>query len=286
MRALAVLLWLCGCGAKTAPPTPSGPPASLVASRAGTDDVIVAQVNGRPVWGSCVAAQATHGVGRDAALHQCVGFELLAQAAEARGYALDREVANATRDALVNQLIAREFEDKYKTPAELGDTWTRLYQKNRWRLEHPEVRGSAYVRVQDEGIAKEIAAALGRERGLMPPHIQDIAERVAAGRTKVEFGVVPPDIQHGRLDATYTGALFSIPEVGRTAPPVHTRWGWDIVLFESVIPAASGKPDEIAAQLLPDVKRAYFPIWVNKIAQGLGVKIEVIEKNVAALENL
>jgi len=70
MRARVILL---GCVAAASPP-------------AGPGDAVVATVGGRPVWASCVAAQAARGTRtRRAALGECVDFELLAQAAEARG---------------------------------------------------------------------------------------------------------------------------------------------------------------------------------------------------------
>ena len=51
-----------GSGPELPPPRPIGPPAAVVGSSAGPDDVVVAQVAGRPVWGSCVATQARRGV--------------------------------------------------------------------------------------------------------------------------------------------------------------------------------------------------------------------------------
>jgi len=279
MQRLLVLLIACGGGTSPAPVT-SGPPAPWNAR----GDIEVARVNGRPVYGWCVAAQAAHRLSREQALAQCIDFELLAQAAEARGLALDHDVAVETRTALVNQFVAREFEDKFTKPIEFGDYWPRIVEKNRWRFEHPEVRGSAYVRVQDPMLAKQIAAALASERGLLPTHLQQIAEKVVAGRAKIDFAVVAPDVRKGRLDETYVSALFAIPEVGRVSPPTHTKWGWDIILFASVIPAESPTPEQLAQKMLPDIKRSYFPHWVTKIAPG--TKVQVMEQNVPLLENL
>jgi len=45
-------------------------------------DVQVATVEGRPVWGSCVTAQTARGATKQAALDQCIGFELMAIEAE------------------------------------------------------------------------------------------------------------------------------------------------------------------------------------------------------------
>src|SRR5688500_1194279 len=115
MRWLLVFAIACGGSKSPSAPAPSGPPASFIAAPA-RDDVQVATVNGRPVWGSCVTGQGARGATRDEALAQCIDFELLAQAAEARGLAVDPDVVLATRTALVSQLVAREYEDKYDGP--------------------------------------------------------------------------------------------------------------------------------------------------------------------------
>ena len=296
MRAL--LVFAIACGSSKAPsPVPSGPPASTLAPPA-KNDVQVATVNGKPVWGSCVTAQSARGAKREQALQQCIDFELLAQAADARALAADPEVVLATRTALVSQLVAFEYEDKYQRPEEFGTFWTRMLERNKLRFDHPEARGSVFVRVPLDKNASpaadakakqwidEIYAALEDERGLMKPHVDEISERVIAGRAKLQSQAVPPDIRNGRLDETYTKALFEIKEVGRAAPPVKTPWGWDIVVWDSVVPARKATQEEVVKEALPEIKRSFFPQWVNKIIAERGVRIEVVEANVQKLEDL
>src|SRR5262245_24622681 len=98
-----LVLVACGSSKAPAPPTPTGPPAAWLPTPA-ADDVQVATVNGKPVWGSCVTAQGAHAASKQDALKQCIDFELMAQAADARGLATDPDVALATRTALVSQL--------------------------------------------------------------------------------------------------------------------------------------------------------------------------------------
>lgn len=299
MRALAVLAVLAACGGGTSPPvqaTPSGPPASLVATSA-PDDVQVATVNGQPVWGSCVAAQATGGKARDVALRECVDFELMAQAAAARGLATDHDVIQATHTALVSQVVAYDYEAKYTKPGDFGAIYDQLVAKNLARADHDEYRASAYARIdvpkgappaQDEAahaLMTEVAAAVADERGLMPELLKDIAEKVVGTRAKVNSSAVPPHLARG-LDPAYSQALFAVPEVGRTAGPVRTPWGWDVILWSDVVPAVHPTPDQIAEQMLPDVKRSYFTYWVNTIASRLGVKITIFDKNLPVLESL
>lgn len=295
-RLLLAIVAACG-GQATPPPAPSGPPAALQPTPA-ADDVQVATVNGKPVWGSCVAAQAARGVTKQEALKECIDFELLAEAAEERGFALDDEVKIETRTALVSQLVANDFEDKYQKPADFGAVWNALYQRNKNRFDHVEYRGSAYVRVNVDkkatpdvdanarAIADEIAAKLAPERGLMPEHLVDIAQQVAGTRVKLAHEVVAPYSRQG-LDPAYTEALFSIPEIGRTTThAVRTPWGYDVILLSDLIPEAHPSAEELEQQLLPEVKRTFFPQWTNQIAQRIGAKIEIEQQNLQLLENL
>lgn len=300
MRRFVVLLLACACGGSPAPSVgsqPSGPPAPLVATPARPDDPIVARVNGKPVYGSCVQIQAARGASKEAALDECIGFELLAQAAEP--YATDSEVVLATRTALVNVFIAREYEDKFTRPADFGDFYNRIIERNKARIDHDEARASAYVRIKvardappaEDAAAKalmdELAAALKNERGMTAIHLDELAKKIIGTRATYEFAKIPPYLDNGGLVPEYAKPLFSIPEVGRTWPSaVRTDWGWDVILFSDVIPAEHLTPEQVAERYLPDVKRSYFSQWTQQLAQRMGVTPKIIDENVAALENL
>jgi hypothetical protein len=306
MRAVTVAvllssgLWsgyLAACsGSKTQAPSAvrSGPPAQLIATAASAADVQVATVNGRPVFASCVTTQAARGASKQEALDQCIGFELLAQKAES--YATDPEVVLETHTALVNQLIARDYEDKLTKPSDFGAFWNQALARNKNAIEHGEARASAYVRIsvpkdappeedaKARALVEEIAKATVNERGLTPIHLKDIGERIVAGRAKLDFAVVASYLDNGGLNPTYAQPLFAIREVGRTSGAVRTYWGWDVILLSDVVPAEKLSPDEIVVKVLPDVKRSYFSFWVSQIAAKSSVT--VFDKNLPLLEDL
>jgi hypothetical protein len=296
MRAALFFVMACS-GSPAPPPTPSGPIAPMIETPA-AGDVQIATVQGRPVWGSCVTAQTARDASKDDAVKQCIDFELMAIEAEARGFALDRDVYLATKTALVSELVAHEYEDKFTRPEDFGTYWARSLERNQARFDHPEVRGSVYARIDvakaatpaEDAAAKqlidELYTALRDERGLMRPHLEDIAHRVIGTRAAVKVMPVPPDLRHGRLHDSYAGALFAIGELGRVSKPVRTPWGWDIVLWDSVVPELHATQDEIVKAALPEIKRSYFPVWVARIAQSLGVKPQLEDKNIPLLENL
>jgi hypothetical protein len=308
MRTLALLsaAWLAACGGSSAPPP--APPAAVIATpRLTADDVEVARVNGRPVWASCVAAQArataaasstasgTTDQQRAGALDQCIAFELLAQAAEARGLADTREVAEATRAAAVNRLVATEFEQRYRTPDDLKKPIDLLIARNERRMHIAPQRSSAYARfiapkdappeldARAHALADRLAAELAGETGLYGTHLADAAARVAAGSDlKLETSDVKPT-RRDDLVEPYAQALYAIPEVGRIAPAVRTPWGWDVVLWTGGIEARELSRAELVAELFPEMRRRQFQLWVTQLGKQLGVHIEVDQ---AAVEKL
>lgn len=295
MRLAVLLLVACACGGSTPPKqaATSGPPAPLTATPASAADVVVATVNGKPVYGSCVTIQAGRGATKQQAFDECISFELLAQAAQA--YATDPEVVGETKTALVSQFIAREYEDKYTSPKDFGPAWNRFVELNKMKVEHGEARGSAYLRITltnptpeqeatAKALAEELATKLAGERGLTAAHLKDLGEQIIAGRAKLDFAVVPAYLDNGGLAKEYAEALFAIPEVGRTSKAVRTSWGWDIILFSEVFPAENLPPDEVVEKMLPELKRSYFTTWARQVASGITVKLHT--ENVPLLEDL
>jgi hypothetical protein len=266
----------------------------MTATPASAEDVVVATVNGKPVYGSCVVAQAARGATKQVALDECISFELLAQQAQA--YATDSEVIHETKRALVSQFIAHEYEDKYTTPKEFGPAWDRFLDVNKLKLEHGEARASAYVRLvlpknptpEEDAAAKviadDVAAKLRDERGLTAVHLKALGEQIVGTRGKVEVATVPPYLNNGGLVKAYADALFAIPEVGRTSGVVRTSWGWDVILLTELIPAEKLSHDEAIAKMLPELKRSYFGIWAKQVAKAVSVKM--FDENIPKLEDL
>ncbi|CAN5207449.1 hypothetical protein BH11MYX1_BH11MYX1_32770 [soil metagenome] len=298
MRAsvLTVVIGLAGCGRKPAGEAAVGPPASMIAPRASSTDEIVATVNGKPVWGSCVAIQGARGATKQAALQQCLDFEILAQAADQRGYASSPEVREATHTAMVSELVASAYEEGFTRPAQFGSVWQQALAQGQWKISHENYRASSYVRVPvaeqatqaeveaAKATADQIATALAHETGLLGPSLLELAQAAAPG-VKIDHQDVTA-FRAGALDKTYAAALFSLREIGRASAAVRTKWGWDVVVWTDDVPETHPSDAEIEAKLLPDVKLAYFDHWVDSIAKSLGVHAVLVQKNIAKLEDL
>jgi hypothetical protein len=309
MRAWFVIpIALSACGSPAKVEALVGAPATTTATRASADDAIVATVNGKPVWGSCVVAQAARGAesgsaaggaevdDKRAALDQCIAFELLAQKADQAGLALDPEVARATHTAMVSELVSRAYEDGFNDPAKFGPFWQKAYKQTIWHLRHENYRASSYVRlpVPDKApqsvvdaqkkIADQIAAALANEPGISGPNLLPLAQAVVPNAVLDHEDVTA--YRQGALDEGYANALFALQQIGRTSSAVRTKWGWDVIVWTDDVPAADPPESEVIAKLLPDVKIAYFAHWVEAIGQSLGVTVTYDQQNVARLEDL
>lgn len=300
-RFLAAVLAAAACGGSPAPePAPAAPVASIVAPRASEADLVVAQVDGRPVWGSCVTEQTGRGApDRKTALDQCIAFELLAQAAEKRGLAADGSVIDAARTAMVSELVATEFEARYQKPQDLGATLDTVLAKNAWRMHRPDLRTSSYVRAvvpptappeveaRAKQIADAIAAELAGEAGLFPSHVRAVADRTAQGTgIAIHAEDVPLTPRTGNYEPPYLDALFSISEVGRVGKPARTTRGWDVVLWTGGLPPKESTRDELALEVFTDLRRAQFTVWINQLIKTSGVRIDLDQDRVAQLDQV
>ncbi|HTJ41771.1 MAG TPA: hypothetical protein VL463_06725 [Kofleriaceae bacterium] len=261
------------------------------------DDPIVAKVDGHPIYGSCVATQAAaHHADAKHALDECIGFELLAHAALARGVEQDPDVGDAYRRALVSRFVDVEFRDHYATfddlPQELRDA---AYEKFKWRLHRPEYRYAVYVRAtlgdkatpaDDDAAHALIQAVYDRlkdRRDLFADDLYEAADAVA-GAKQIDKSAQPYGTGlDGPGERSFTTPLFSIPDIGMVAPPARTKWGWDLILYVGKLPALETTPDELRAWLFPELRHAWFEQWTEDLAKAENANIVVDEDRLAAL---
>jgi hypothetical protein len=300
------ILALAACGHGSAPPppaaTPHATPPSVEAQPAGGDDLVVARVDGRPVYASCVRAQAAAlGLDVDAALDQCVSFELLAGAAEAGGLRADPEVAESWRRELVRAVIRQDL-GAIQTLDDLPGYFIQpILAKQGQYLSMPAIRVSHYVRAivpkqavvngpEDraaQAVADAIYAELGPRDGLLIDDLKAAGERAAAG-TDVKIETTDPaepyatpenEDAHLRLAVRpYREALYAIPQMGRVAPPVRTPWGWDVIEWWNTWP-----PTDKTASFFEAMRQRYFKVWTGEVARAAGIVPEVDDELFAQL---
>ncbi len=294
----AIVLWaLMACGDDGRVVADVGVRTQLVTNLAATPgsptDVVVARVAGRPIYASCVQAQAVHARTARAALDECIAFEILAQAAEARGYAEDDDVIEATRAALASRLVETGYEATHQRAESLEPYLSQVLQRDRRPEAMPELRASSYARVNvpktatpaedaaAQAIVAAIAAELAGQPGLMSADLAAAAKR-RPGPPAVIYADVKPLPMQG-LDTPYAEALFSIDQIGHIAGPVRTSYGYDVVLLTGVEPAYTLTRERREANVVPELRRQVFDRWVKDIEKTSGTRIQMDPQQVLAI---
>ena len=289
LATLLVAVAACGGSTGSGPPAPPRTQvvASLVATPGGPGDLVVATVGDRPVWGSCVAAQAAGDPARRrAALDECIALEVAAQEAERRGLDRDPDVIDAGRRALVARLVDVELTDKIHTVADLPASFVEpIFAKQAYRLDRPEFRGNFFARIvidekergtpadqAAEAAARAVHQRLAGRTDLFPRDVEDALRAAAPAGMKVE-AAAPERMTREGLLPYYADALFALPAVGTVAAPVRSKWGWDLILFTSHIPARRSSKDEVLADLFPRLRQLYFERWSQQLGKGHAVQI-------------
>lgn len=262
---------------------------------------VVAEVSGVPIYAACVARQAAaRAISRQAALDECIGFELLAQEAQRRGLDEHRAVIEATATESVRRYIDEAFIARYPDPDGTDRALLqKLYDKARPRIYYkPLYRHTVHVRApvsgKEEGspkdlaaraLAEEIHAALADKRELSNADFYSLAQEVAGERTlekgdPFSFPRRPEDYHRGAVEP-FAAAAFAIPEVGMVSAPARTKWGWDIILLTRIEPRLDKSLEEVKHELFAIVRRQEWLKWSKQ--HGRGVRVEIA---LEALETL
>jgi hypothetical protein len=280
---IAVLTVAGSCGSGE-PPTQSRGPSNLTSARMAADDVIVASVDGRPIFGSCVAAQAAgRHESRAAALADCIDFELLAGAAQARGLDRDDAVVAAARDASATRFLDVEWRERYRQFTDLPSDFRQpIFDDNRVRMVRPESRASFYGRIMvdpaDVGSARDHLAEtamraayeqLATRSDLFRGDLDRTVHAAAAATDPtlaVEIGIGNPTEADFGLREYFRHALFSISAIGQVSTPVRSPWGWDMILYSDVRRPPPLTEAQLGDKLFPAARLTYFTIWIRALS--------------------
>lgn len=265
----------------------SGPGTALLADPAGR--LVVAEVDGAPVYGDCVATQmAAHEIDREHALRECIRFELLAQEAGRRGLAGHPDVRWAQRVEIVRHLIDTDFVARFPNPdsmdrALLEEAYAQLIKQ----YVRPELRHVAHAWVPvDESeppgsardqaaraLAGEIHAALENRRDLAAEELFETAESVAGDREVEHEGTFSLHRQ-SRLAESFIEATFALPGPGMVSPPVRSHIGWHIVLLTQIDPEVNVSLDEAKPELFEVQRKRQFLAWLSRLVDDSSIRID------------
>lgn len=268
MRRLAwIAAVAAACGGEPSRPEGGGPVAVERVAASAEGEIVVAEVNGRPVFASCVSVQAaTYDIPVREALQQCIDFELLAQEAERRGYGADDDLAELRKRESVRAMLGGEFEPSFDGPedvpqAEIEQLWSSKLPGQggyvRDMYNHEEYRRTEYVLVKYPGMGKREIAPRDSPSDLRAREVAqqfyDLVKdtplmlRDDFYRAADEVAADNPDVKVDRAGKTYAtprkhgavepfaAAAFSM-QVGDIHPPVRSQFGYFVIMLVGVLP--------------------------------------------------
>lgn len=290
----AAMVVIAGCSSESAPK------AMHTGARAPIDELIedpagrepVAKVNGVAIYGDCVQRQAeAHGLSKQAALGECIDFELLAQAADDPRYLLLPEVQEPATQEMVRSFLSQNY--PYGSAATLPDKLVKALWKqvSPSRYNRPELRDIVFCRIA----LPEDASAQSEEAKRAEAYLRGVYKQLkgrkelasddlfaacygpidlpegearpyeAAGIESLTLNTFSPR-PRAQYDAQFHATVFDGPQVaGMVLPPLLSRFGWDLILLTQIIPAIA--TDYSAAE--PELRRALFeePVYETQRAQ-------------------
>jgi len=269
MRArLAIFALVAGCSHGQAS---DGAVAPLVAQ---SSDVVVATVDGRPIYAGAVAEQArARGVDRKTALADLVDAEVLAGEAARRGLDQDLHVRDETKGALVRRYLKLGFEQQ-TTAADVPEPLVRREYRQRlpylnhdtyadvWHFLVPVPKGAS---ADDKAKARARARALAaRAKGLSLAEFQKLGHD--EGLTTEEVVTA----RNGWVERPFSEAAFEqLKKPGdTTTSDVETSYGFHVLYLVKWIPAVHTTEAEAAAKIregvFPEYEKHAFEKFVDE----------------------
>lgn len=294
----------CGDSERSAPvPVVRAEDVSLVAEPG--DRLVVATVNGQPIYADCVERQgAAHGLEARAALDECIDFELLAQAADRAGHRVDADVLDVREREAVRALIDHTFVVSFDSPEDVPMEHVRSYYdevKYQKFVRLAEWRETQYARIQlardvavgsvedleAQAIANRIYAAMKHRTDLTADEFLEQARAIAAptevGQERSPFSFA----KKSGILPVYIDATWEIAEPGMIHAPIRTRFGWDVILLTQILPPKNITIEEAKAEIqqtIYEVSRARsFMAWSNELGSGKPeIDLPMLERLAAA----
>jgi hypothetical protein len=258
MRARFATLALVVAGGCSHETSNGGAAAPLVAQ---STDVVVATVDGRPIYAGAVAAQAhARGIDRKSALADLVDAEVLAGEAARRGLDQDLHVRDETKGALVRRYLKLGFEEQV-TAADVPDPLVRReYQRRLAYLNHETYADVWHILVSVPKGASADDKAKARARA------RQLATR-AKGMSLAEFqklghdeGLITEEVvtaRNGWVERPFSEAAFAqLGKPGDTSTSdVETSYGYHVLYLVKWVPAVHTSLSEAA----PKIREGVFP---------------------------
>ncbi len=186
-------------------------------------------------------------------LDNMVRFELLAQAAAARGYANDPEVIRSAKQVMTQKLMREEFENKVRREDITDDEMRKYYEEHQSEYNKPAMRRASHILVKVDEAAgpkaekearqkalKILKEAKGKEkepnsfRKLAAKYSNDDSNKNRGG----DLGYFASTEDGGPMVKEFSEAVFKMGKINDLTGPVRSKFGFHIIRL-------TGKRDKI-----------------------------------------
>lgn len=260
-------------------------------------DVVVAEVDGRPILASAIRRRAQRkGLTAREAMQELIDEELLVQEAERRGYHRDPAVVEAGKQAAVYRLLAETFEKEF-TPANVADEdMRRIYerQSGRW-FNRPELRrfGHAFltrpwfrknrrwfIDIEEDRELKKVMQNFHRLVAEKKPKDWESFRALAMGFDQGDQPLATGKAlqSHKDLRRPFADALFALPKVGAFSEVIVTKRWHHVAFLIEVIPhkniSYAQAREDIRTKLFPHARKKAFTAWVKKVKKQCAIRVQ------------
>ncbi len=284
-----------GCKEKRRGHCPKYTQVRRVPAQAG--DVIVAEVNGRPILASTVRHLAQDkGLTAEQAVQQLIDDELMVQEAERRGLHRDPEVVQAGKQAAIYHLLAQTFEKDF-TPAKVPDSeLRRIYKRKsrRW-FNRPELRRYSHAYLTRPWFKQNRRWYIDIEKDRQLKRVIENFQQLATQKkpqTKEAFQALVADFHQGDqtlnvgsslnahkdLRKPFADVLFALKKPGDISEVIATRPWYHVAFLIEIQPRKaitfSQAKEDIRTKMFPHVRKKAFRSWVNTVKKQCTIRVK------------
>lgn len=251
---------------------------------------VVVRVNDHPITTGELRRQMSGGGTRDEALKRLIEMELLAQEAARRGMHRRADVTARQRRAMANQLIRKDFGDRFTKESIPDDLVELTYKRQLPYFVHPEqvhvwqlvvIGRKSRISKQDQQRATKLCDEIHRLATRSPMTLQqfkDLEKELTEPKPPLELslqdfvtGIKGPAVPK------FAEASFALKRAGDISPVVETRFGCHVIYLNEKRPAKNvtlrQADAEIRAKIFIKAREEVFNRWAAKIEKGYKIAV-------------
>jgi peptidyl-prolyl cis-trans isomerase C len=206
---------------------------------------------------------------QSAALNDLINVVLLAQAAEQRGLTARADVSAALqlqRDQLLARLTAADYTSNF-TPSDADVE--KLYAEQIGTQPKTEYK-ARHILLKTEDEAKAVIAELDKGADF-----SELAKAHSTGPSASDGGDLGW-FQSGQMVKPFSDAVAELKKGSYTKEPVHTQFGWHVIILDDQREQAPPTLDQARPKLISELKQRSLGAYVTELQKSAKIRINEI----------